>query len=324
MDSEGNLVYWQERDRIVSKFDPEGNKLFSKIKQAGQGYGDLNFFDFEDGGDRYLVYDKVNMRINHFDKEFNIQKSEQMHKDDLLSKYIFRLDERKNRYFVFDEMKADPSGWNQDVGVARYDADGKKKMTFFQARFRLYDFKDGVTIGNFWGQPFLRYIVDHDGALWICDRREYKIDKYDSSGRIERTIEKEYEKIPLRGETEKKFRSYYRLDRLENQKNRHVTPAYINPIMDFILLEKYILVLTMENQWKSEKKGLIAADVFDREGHYIHKTEIPEFYACYSLTNQFKSAICYEKERLAALESDEDMENFKISLYQLQYANTNE
>ena len=185
-------------------------------------------------------------------------------------------------------------------------------------------FKDGVTIGNFWGQPFLRYIVDHDGALWICDRREYKIDKYDSSGHIERTIKKEYERIPIRGEIEKKFRSYYRLDRLENQKNRHVTPAYINPIMDFILLEKYILVLTMENQWKSEKKGLIAADVFDREGHYIHKTEIPEFYACYSLTNQFKSAICYEKERLAALESDEDMEKFKISLYQLQYADTNE
>jgi hypothetical protein len=219
-------------------------------------------------------------------------------------------------------MKADPSGWSQDIGVARYTADGKIKTTYFQARYRLYDFKDGLMIGYFYGQPFLRYIVDHEGALWICDRREYKIYKYDSSGRIERTIEKEYEKIPLRGETEKNFRSYYLLDRLENQKNRAITPAYANPIMDFILLEKHILVLTMENQWKSDKKGMIAADVFDREGRYLQKLEISEFYACYSLNNQFKSAICYKNGRLAALESDEDMEKFKISLYQLQHMET--
>jgi hypothetical protein len=44
----------------------------------------------------------------------------------------------------------------------------------------------------------------------------------------------------------------------------------------------------------------------------------------YSLTNQFKSAICYKNGRLAALESDEDMEKFWISLYQLQYGEANE
>jgi len=328
MDTEGNIIYWQGRDGTVSIFDPEGKRLLLKKIQSGQGYGDLMFFDFEDGGDQYLVYDKSNDRLNHYSKEFDILKSAQIRSDTSL--FIFRLDERRNRYFIFDSMEADKSGWNQEVGVARYGTYGKQKMVFFQIKYRIFDFIEKRMIGYFYGSPFLRYIVDHEGALWICDRREYKIYKYDSSGHLEKLIEKKHEKIPLRGETEKKFRSYYRLDKLEleagspNLKYEEITPAYANPIMDILLLENHLLVLTMSNQWKSEKKGKIAVDVFDREGRFIQKLEIPEFYNCYSLTNQFKSAICYKNGRLAALESDEDMEKFWISLYQPQYKETND
>lgn len=323
-DREGDIIYWQARDGIVAKFDLNGTQVLNKKLPSGQGYGDLYFFDFEEYGGKYYVWDKKACRLNIFDKEFNLKSASNLGTSSESGKYQMRCDSRGNLYFCFDSMILPESGkWAvySEVGIGNFGAEGKANpITYFKDRYCLLMEKPAKKyLGYFFLQPFLRYFVDDNDKVWVCDRREYKIYKYFQDGSLEMVIEKAYKKMPLKGEIEERFREEYNLKREEDlNATETVLPEYIYPVMDVLLLENgYLLVLRMDNMYRADKKGKIPVDLFDEKGGFLTQLEFPEFSGCYILNNQFKSKICYRSGRFATLESDEKLEKYRICIYEL-------
>ena len=133
---------------------------------------------------------------------------------------------------------------------------------------------------------------------------------------MENVIEKEYKKIPIKGDIEKRFRENY----LTKRKTRSeiVFPEYINPVMDILLLNNgRLLVLRMDNMYREDKKGMILADLLNTKGEFLANLEIPEFSGCYNYNNQFKRNICYKNGHFATLETDENIEKYRICIYEI-------
>lgn len=322
LDKEENIVYWQERDNIACKFDSKGGLLLKKKFMKGRGFGDVDFFDFDEYGGRFYVFDKgTNCRLNIFDKELNLIKVLKMRENYGKAQFQLRINQDGDLHYIFEEWKILPGGSiDVETGVANYGKDGeKKKIVFFKETSPLYPREsDGKMVSHYFLQPFLRYLVDEDGKVWICDMREYRIYIFSLNGELEKVIEKKYRKIELKGEIKEEFMREYRIKKEEEMSMETILPEYVYPLMDLLLIEgRYLLVLRSDYIYKKDKKGKILADLFSAEGEFLNQVELPEFYACFRLSNQFKSNICYKNGFLYILETDEEGEKFWIKKYQL-------
>lgn len=319
LDEDKNIIYWVERDKTVYKINNDGNTIFKKKFTQGKGYGDIYFFDFEEWNGKYYVFDKFNNRLNIFDKEFNLVESNQIERDEISKgRYVLRIDEIGNLYFISEENSYRKGCIYADISIANFGKKGKrKKVEFFRQSSKLYDRTKKRMLSYWHHQPFLRYLIGDDGRVWICDRREYKIYSYLPNGKLDRVIEKEYRKIKIKGEAEKKYKEEYGIERIEKLGTEVILPEYICPLMDILLIDNdYILVLRMDYIFREDKSGKILADLFDREGKFLNQIEFPEFYGCYHLGNQFKTDICYKNGYLYSIEADEELEKFFIKKYE--------
>jgi len=307
-------------------FDPSGRELLAKKLPSGQGQGDVNFFDFDECKGRYFVWDKAERRLNIFDKGFNLISTSDLRKGGHESRSIMRTDQEGNIYFIYTVMSLSKLGMPAEVGIWNFGKDGSGRRTrYLGIRPKpILLSPSGKSISYFFLGPFLRYQIEDNGNVWACDTSEYKIYKYSADGTLEKSITGQYEKIPIKGKTESKFREIYRVQSSKEAPYglETILPEYICPIIDFLLIDgKYILVLRMDNMYKENKSGKVLADVFDAEGRFLTHLEVPEFWGCYNLTNQYKSNIFYKNGALFTLETDDGMDRFWISEYDLKIEN---
>lgn len=318
----GDIVYWSARDKTIGVFSSDG-RLLSKTKfQSGQGYGDVNFVDFLDYGDKYYVYDKgTNSRLNIFDTEFNIQDSVEYKLSQGYGKYQARMNSLGEMYFVYENGSYTGDKIYTETGIANFGPYGKKnRVDFIKKKEILYirDSKGGL-ISHFFLQPFFRYRIDIKDNVWLCDRREYKIYCYSKEGNLEKIIQKDFTKKRLKGEIEARFKEMYGLkDSTSRQSVVAIIPEYIYPISDLVVIDaQYLLVIRMDYMFDDSNKGKLLSDLFNMNGEYLNHCEVPEFYGCYNLSNQFKTNICYKDGHILTLETDENMEKFCIKKYRL-------
>lgn len=318
----GDIIYWSGRENSVGVFSSNGKLLHKTKFQTGQGYGDVNFVDFIDYGDKYYIYDKgTNNRLNIFNREFNIQESVEYRLSQGEGKFQARMNSLGEIHFIYENGSYTGDKIYTETGIANFGPTGKKtRVDFIKKKEILYirDSNRGL-ISHFYLQPFLRYRIDGKDNVWLCDRREYKIYCYSKEGNLEKVIQKDFTKKSLEGETKAKFKEKYRIkDSTPGQRVVPIIPEYIYPIADLVVIdEQYLLVIRMDNMFDANRKGRLLADLFNMNGEFLNHCEVPEFYGCYNLSNQFKTNICYKDGHILTLESDENMDKFCIKKYRL-------
>ena len=321
LDREGNIIYWQGRDGKVAKFDSTGSLILLKQLHSGQGPGDLNFFDFDEFGGKYYVWDKgPNQRLNIFDKEFNLISTSDLRARPSEGRSVMRIDRSGNIYFIYSVSSVIMLGMLDEIGIWNFGKNGKRRTAkYFEvvSRQDLSGFAK-PSVNYSFVQPFLRYQIEDNGDIWACDRRDYKIYQYRSDGVEKNVISKEFEKLSLKGELASRFNEDYEIDKIRALGIEAILPEYICPVMDFLLIDsKYLLVLKMDNIYREDLTGRVPADLFSISGEYLCQLEMPEFWAGDALNNQFKTNICYKNGNLFTLETEKTFEKFWINKYEL-------
>ena len=320
VDKEENILYWVSRDNTVYKIDNKGNIILKKKFEIGQGYGDIYFFDFYEWDGNYYVFDKMNMRLNILDKQLNVMKVRQLNVSNAArNRYILRLDESGNQYYISEDNSFRNGIIYSDIAVSNYGKKGGRSVVaYYKQSSKLYENNGNRMISYFYHQPFLRYLIGGNGAIWLCNNREYRIYKYFPDGSLDKIIENKYEKIEIKGEIEEKFREEYQIDRSKRLNTEFVLPAYLNPLIGILAIdENYIFVLRSDYLFNKEQTNKILIDIFDLEGHFLCQAELPKYYGCYNYSNQYKPNIYYKNGNIYTLEADKDMMKFSLVKYVL-------
>jgi hypothetical protein len=320
IDEQENIIYWSGREHTVGIFDSDGSFLFKKKFNNGQGFGDINFFDFDDYAGKYYVFDKSNRRVNIFDKNFSILEAQDLRKEYGKDRFVMRIDKRGDLFFLYESQTVAESKINKEYGIANYGVTGKKrKIEYLNKKAVAFSSTQSERmIAHTFVQPLLRYAISADGNIWVCDRWQYKIYCYLPDGTLTKVIEKEHKKLELKGELIERFKKRHRIEDTEDSPFNTLLPEYVYPIEDFVLIDnKYIAVIRADYMLLDDKQDRMKADLFSFEGKFLNEFEIPKYYLTYEFSNQFKSNICYKKEHIYTLEADEDMENFYIKKYKL-------
>lgn len=98
-----------------------------------------------------------------------------------------------------------------------------------------------------------------------------------------------------------------------------ISPKYMPYIANlFILNNKYLLVITYENDFDEET---LAGDLFDEKGIFQNRVEVPKYYNWYYLFAALKSNVIYKNKNFYTIETDESEENFYVKRYKMILSN---
>ena len=98
-------------------------------------------------------------------------------------------------------------------------------------------------------------------------------------------------------------------------KTKYVIDENMPYIADFFILDNnYILVITFENDYED---ATIAGDIFDNNGNYRGRIDVPKYYWWYSLWNGWKNKAQYKNGYFYTIETDDAEENFCIKRYKM-------
>ncbi len=88
-------------------------------------------------------------------------------------------------------------------------------------------------------------------------------------------------------------------------------------IADFFILEnEFLLVVTFEGKYNSDS---LIGDLFDKDGIYLCKVNVPRFYQLDFLFFAIKNQALYKKGNYYVIQTDEFEENFHVKRYRIEW-----
>jgi len=265
VDDNGNVYVLDARDSDIKKFDGSGAFL-TKFGRPGQGPGDLSrpYMLFRHGNEREVgVLELMSRRLSFFDFKGSFVKSIPV-----------------TEMFV-NKARSDSEG-NFIFGAATIGQDERRYTV------KKFD-KDMNHIGDvasspgpIRGDPFSPLVVWElmpNGSVAFAYPSDYLITIYASDGTIEKRILKEYKPIEVTEEESK-------IAKREIPPSIEYKPSkYRSAFRDLFVDEKgRLFVLTWE---EGSRPGTGVFDIFDQEGRYIYKVELPGRTICWKRDNLY-------------------------------------
>ncbi len=262
--NDGSILVLDNKDCVVKAFDANGRFLFSFGKK-GQGPGDLNGptgLTVMPSGE-IIVADGLNRRLAVFSASGKFVKTQS-------PPQILRVDNLS--IGPGDRIAARvpaPAGGKLGYEIKIFDRDFKPIKTL--ARIELPD-PQKQRIDLLASGPALLYALDERGFIYTGSPNGYMIRVFDFNGRLVRTIEREYDPIPVGKDDRDRMMRLLRSvpgAAKSDPTSRFAIPDVLPPYSYFVVnREGQLLVRTFE---KSQgKKGDYFYDFFGIDGRFIY------------------------------------------------------
>lgn len=303
---DGDYNIYTFSDETLMKFNPQGVQVGEKSFKRGQGPGDFRSKDpfFSNQGLLYIA-DSMQRRITCLNDKYEVVKIHSL-------KFffdIFCLDSKDNWYLLvgnflpktrdkikFVLSKFSPSG-NLLYEITDYET-GPKRDT------------QGIIHQSFYG-PQLRYKLDSHDNVYYAMTNNYEIHIVSAEGKPIKAIQK---KANPRSITKQEIVKYLPKN---SPSGRVVTdiPEAMPALADIFLLENgSLLVVTFDND---DAEPTLAGDLFDPEGRYRARIQVPKYHSWYWLFMSAKSNALIKKNKFYTIESDPDEIKFYIRRYRI-------
>lgn len=303
---DGDYNIYTFSDETLMKFNPQGVQVGEKSFKRGQGPGDFRSKDpfFSNQGLLYIA-DTLQRRITCLNDKYEVVKIHSL-------KFffdIFCLDSKDNWYLLvgnfltktrdkikFVLSKFSPSG-NLLYEITDYET-GPKRDT------------QGIIHQSFYG-PQLRYKLDSHDNVYYTMTNNYEIHIVSAEGKPIKAIQK---KANPRSITKQEIVKYLPKN---SPSGRVVTdiPEAMPALADIFVLENgSLLVVTFDND---DAEPTLAGDLFDPEGRYRARIQVPKYHSWYWLFMSAKSNALIKKNKFYTIESDPDEIKFYIRRYRI-------
>lgn len=282
VDDNGAIYFFNiSKDFIEGyKYDKDGKLIFSKKFTRGQGPEDIfNPYPVGVSNGKVWIYDKGNRRIVIFDKDLNFEKLVK------IEKLIFcpQIDSIGNLYgYEFGFGLGKERG---NIKFKKFLSNFKKaEKEYFQYSFSMLmkDEKDGSSILRPY-EPFSIVRIDKEGNLYYVISDKYEINKISQEGKLIKRITKKVSNRPFKVTEEKiqKLKEWFFPGRKALFKYKFEFPKFYPYICNFFVLENnFLLVLTYEQE-DDTHSNTIAGDLFNDQGVFISKVEVPIYFNPY-------------------------------------------
>ncbi len=319
VDNEENIYVFGEAEMFIYKFDSQGNEILKKVFHKGEGPGDFYFMDpyFSSDGRLYL-YDKLNHRLTILNKNCEILETLKFEE----SKYLFQLDSKRNMYFFVNKLLPETSETVDRVYkkvLAKFSPSGKLLDELFEFNSPGVERRDREKKIFYWPLYFTcgMYKLDPDDNVYYAMSDKYEINIVSPQGKL-------FKRIIKRGQSRKVTKRDIEIvtppeDKTISYKFEYIAPEHVPYIADFFILDnKYILVITHENDYDEET---LAGDLYDEKGIFQNKAEVPKYYEWHMYTSFYgiKKKALYKKNHFYTIESDENEENFYVRRYKMSW-----
>lgn len=258
IDKDGNLYILDITNFRISKYDSSGKYLLS-FGRKGQGPGEFqsvfNSF-FDENMSTYFLQDFGSKRVNRYSNEGTFLGSTKF------SGFLNRLFSNNNQsQFVFMESNFDYKNQIVTKTFFLYSQEGILLDSLFNIQQEIFSPIPG---GVVFIKPF-EYCMDKNDNIYIVFDDRYKINKYDSNGKLCFQFWREYQRVKLHEDEKENFfgavgdgEKMYRPDAPEFKFD-------IDKIFAMPNDEIWVLTSTL----RDSADRLI--DVFDSDGEYIRK-----------------------------------------------------
>jgi hypothetical protein len=304
VDEKGNIYAFDLQEGRIEVYDKKG-KLVRKFGRKGQGPGEFlnpiflsispqnNLFTFDLQLRRIQVFDRQGnlLNIQDFPPLIGIPKS-------------FKFDSKINLY-IHHAKSVGKTGEKEKLkqGVVFIDYLSKFNSNF-EKLSDIYKFNNEFWKKSSEGKTFFLvhpnifyYQIDKNDNLYLGHSSKYEILVYFWTGKLKKIIKKKARPIRVTNRDIKKLMEKF--PEIRKYKANLKFAKYKPFFSSFYILEGIgLLVCTYENEWN--EKGTITCDLFDEEGIYVAKVEIPGYYACYhhgyvmeQINRVFKKNYCY-------------------------------
>jgi len=305
IDEPGNIYVRTGPEIVLRKFSPGGNEINRKEFPKGQGPGEFRGFDpcLSKNGNIYIA-DWSQRRLTLLDTNFNILELSKMK----LYGFIFRLDSRNNMYFLSVELLPNTTD-RQKLVFTKCSPSGEPVLRIHEYEWGQYQDNNGIYHTDAF-QTQLRYKIDSKDNAYYAATNKYEINVISPDGKVIKRITK-------KGKSRKLTRIEINSFEPEKSRPRHVTdiPENMPYIADLFLLENdFLLVVTFES---GEDDDYLIGDLFDDEGMYLVRVQIPKYYRWNYLIQPYKIGAVLKNNSFYTIESDENEERFWVKRYKV-------
>ena len=306
VDGKGNIYVFFSKDRILRKYDPQGNETLRKAAPKGQGPGQFQLFDFcfaPDG--RMFVFDMSQRRQTIFDCDLNIL---DIRKIDLWGDQPL-FDLRSQMYLL--QLKFLPQTRDRQLLVLTRCTSAAEPLG------EVHGYEWGSTRDNITGiyhsdayRPQIKFALDSGDNLFYAMSDLYTVHTLSPNGRPLKLIRKEGASRRLTQEEITGFKP-------KTPNSRSVTdiPDRVPYIAGLFVLEgDYLLAVTFESRAES---AFLVGDLFDSLGVYRARVEVPKYDDWdFLMAPRGPNAVC-RNGWFYTIESDPDGEKFWVKRYRI-------
>lgn len=306
VDDVGNIYVFGQAEKFIIKFDSHGNEIFTKVFPKGQGPGEFFFMDpYFSSDERLFIFDKSQHRLSILNQNCEIQDSVKMEGN----KFLLRLDSQSNMFFwegttslILVLSKFSPSGellneiiefpWRMEMNF------DESKSAFLSPLYPL----SGI------------YKLDLYDNVYFAKTDKYEISVFSPHGNLIRKIVKNG---LSRKVTKLDIENSQRQPSSDVVRNEYMPPERMPYIADFFILEnEFLLVVTFEGKYNSDS---LIGDLFDKDGIYLCKVNVPRFYQLDFLFFAIKNQVLHKNGYYYVIQTDEFEENFYVKRYRINW-----
>ena len=306
VDDAGSIYVFGEAVKFITKFDSQGNEIFTKVFPKGQGPGEFVFMDpyFSSDG-RLFIYDKSQRRLSILNQNCEIQDSVKTEGN----KFLFRLDSQSNMFFWEGTTSL-------SLVLSKFSPSGEllNELVEFPWRIGLdFDESRSTFLSPLYPLSGI-YKLDSYDNVYFAKTDKYEISVFSPQGNL---IKKIVKNGLSRKVTELDIENSQRQPSSDAVRNEYVPPERMPYIADFFILEnEFLLVITFEGEYNN---GSLIGDLFDKDGIYLCKVEVPRFYLLDALFFAIKNQALYKKGNYYVIQTDDFEENFHVKRYRLNW-----
>jgi hypothetical protein len=318
VDDEGNIYAFGEKELFIYKFDSRGKEILKKVFPKGKGPGDFFFLDpyFSCDG-RLFIFDKLNQRLSILNQNCEILDTKKIIKG---NNFNLRLDSKGNMFFWVGKTLIDDETKKKSIIIAlvKFSSIGEPLGEIFKFPHTPHDFdKDKNAFIQKLYAPSGIYKLDSNDYVYCARSDKYEINVISPQGELVKQIIK---KGQSRKSTKKDIEKLIYKEVNAPYGVEFISPKYMPYIANlFILDNKYLLVITYENDFDEET---LAGDLFDERGIFQNRVEVPKYYNWYYLFAALKSNVIYKNKNFYTIETDENEENFYVKRYKMILSNS--
>ena len=297
VDDKENIYLSEIKDHVIKVFDPDG-KYIKTIGAKGSGPGEFQRVSYlavtKDG--TLIVMDQTARRSNFFNSSGQFLKSFKWK----MGYYNFIL--IKSSSYIIGERAYSGIRQNGFFYVKEIDFDGKEVRSYgkFTMPEPLIIHRSNST--SYISLPVVTrslFAGDQDRSLFYhCLNNKYIIEVYDTSGKLFRKIDRQYEPVPFTKKDAEEYRARFdRSDVSEVIKKavKNMKMPQVKNIVSRMCIDDECNLWIQTNETEEENDNILTAfDIFNPDGHYYAK-----------VWTEFTSLI-FKKGKMYRMDTDQD------------------